>query len=104
MTISRKALLGVLQAAGLVVYCGAVATLMLNLQALFGKQPLLLGMVFFLVLFVISAVISGAIVLGYPAYLVLSGRFKEGAQLVAWTVGWMLVLLVLLGIALGLAG
>ena len=104
MRISRKILLGLLQAAGLVVYCGAVATLMLNLGAIFGKQPGLFGIVFFLMLFVVSAVISGAIVLGYPAYLALSGRFKEGAQLVAWTVGWMLALLVLVGVAFGIAG
>lgn len=103
MTTYRQTLLGLLQAAGLVVYCGAVATLMLNLPAIFGKQPGIFGIVFFLVLFVLSAVISGSIVLGYPAYLALNGRYKEGAQLVAWTVGWMLALLVLVGVTLSLA-
>lgn len=97
LSTNRKALLSLLQAAGLAIYCGAVATLMLNLPRLFGQRPGVAGVAFLLVLFVVSAMVSASMVLGYPAYLVMKGRIREGVHVVAWTAGWLVVFLVLAG-------
>lgn len=94
LSTKRKALLSLLQATGLAVYCGAVATLMLNAERVF-VRPGVAGIAFFLVLFVVSAMVSASIVLGYPAYLVTRGQIKEGVHIVAWTSGWLVAFLVL---------
>jgi hypothetical protein len=50
------------------------------------------GMVSFLLLFVVSACITGGLVLGYPAVLALQKRLRDAALLVGATVGWLILL------------
>ena len=76
---------------------------MLNLGPVFSEARGALGAIFLLVLFVVSAVLSAAIVLGHPTYLALSGRIREGVHIVAATVGWLLVVLLILGALVVLA-
>jgi hypothetical protein len=80
-----------LQAAGLVVYCGLVGLLMWRGERWFGPPYTFLGPVFFLVLFVASALISALIVLGYPFILFWEKKqtFKA-LKLVVCTSAWLI--------------
>lgn len=62
-----------------------------------------IGLMGFLLLFVISACISGSIVLGYPLVLALRRQIKEAVLLVAATVSWLILVLTLLVLASALA-
>ena len=46
-----------------------------------------------LLLFIVVACISGALVLGYPAVLAFGQRLREAVMLVAATVAWLVLLL-----------
>ena len=91
-------IVGLLQAVGLAAYCMLVAAFMQALVGAFPRGPSILGVTLLLLLFVFSAVISGSIVLGYPASLVLRGSIREAVYTVVATVGWTAVLL--LGVVL----
>ena len=91
-----------LQAVGLVVYCGLVGLLFWKGSDWFGKPPhLFLGPVMFLVLFVVSALISALIVLGYPFFLFWEKKkIKEALRLVVCTTLWIVFFFFLIVIAL----
>jgi hypothetical protein len=58
--------IGVLQAAGFLVYASGVAWLMINGNTLFGDNPhIFVGPLLFLSVFVFSAMFSAGILLGY---------------------------------------
>ena len=50
-----------------------------------------LGPVAFLLLFVLSAAITGALILGRPVVLYLENRKLEAVKLFLYTVGWLFV-------------
>lgn len=83
---------------GEALYISLVALLMFNINSLFGDQPdkpNIINPIAFLLLFVISASISGALVLGKPALLYLDGRKKEALQLFGFTLTWLVVFLLI---------
>jgi hypothetical protein len=49
----------------------------------------------FLLIFVFSAAISGALVLGKPILLYLENKKREAVELFVITLGWIFILLVL---------
>jgi hypothetical protein len=100
MKKSDYILKSLLSAAGVFVYVAAVAWLGFNSQAIFGKQINFLMPLFMLLLFVVSAAITGLLVLGKPIYLYLNGRKKEAITLLFATLTWLLVFLVGVAIAL----
>lgn len=51
-----------------------------------------------LLLFVISATVTGFLILGKPITLYLDGAKKEAFRFLAMTVGWLAAFLVLVGI------
>jgi hypothetical protein len=54
-----------------------------------------------LLLFVFSAVVSGFIVLGYPAALALRGEIKRALIIVGWTAGFLaLALIIVIGLGI----
>lgn len=89
-------IIGFFQALGLVLYCAAVGFLMISGEVWFGPMVGILGFVLFLLLFVVSALISAGIVLGYPAWLFLQKRISQAIDLVIWTVFWLLAILLTL--------
>ncbi len=100
MSPVRTVTLGLLQATGLAIYCWLVAFIPSILSnANLVATPPTVGVLAFLLLFVFSAVVSGAIVLGYPGYLTLNGRWREGARLVAATAAWLALFLIILALA-----
>ena len=109
MSNKRIALLGLAQALGTMSYVVLVVLMLVGglvsvddpdrVQELFVVVSALL-------LFVISACITGSLVLGYAAILALRQQIRDAVLLIASTVGWLvLLMLIVVGIAVsGLIG
>jgi hypothetical protein len=84
-------------ALGTVAYVALVGTIMSNGDKLFGDKPdsTVLGPISFLLLFVVSASVTGLLVLGTPARWYLDGRKSEAVQLLGTTVGWLAIFAIL---------
>ncbi len=79
-----------LQATGLVIYCSLIGLLFWQGENLFGPPFTFLIPAMFLVLFVVSAIISALIVLGYPFILFWEKKKTiEALKLVIFTAGWL---------------
>ncbi|MBI4084954.1 MAG: hypothetical protein HY432_00355 [Candidatus Liptonbacteria bacterium] len=92
MKKSEYLLKSFINAAGVFIYVSAVAWLMFNSQNIFGKDENFLIPLFVLMLFVISALITGLLILGKPIHLYLSGFKKEAFILLFSTLGWLILL------------
>lgn len=92
-----------INALGTAAYVATLVTLILNGEKMFGTIDNILGPIAFLLVFVISASITGGLVLGKPILMFLDGQKKEAVQLFMYTVGWLaLIAIILLIIALSL--
>lgn len=80
-----------LSSLGVLVYTSLVATLMFNASKVFGMVSSLLIPVFLLLLFIVSACITGALVLGYPIVLFLNGQKKQAIKFFAAVLAWLLL-------------
>lgn len=85
-----------LSAFGEGLYIFLVALLIRNGDKIFGNNPSILGIITFLLLFVVSAAISGALILGKPILFYLEGKKKEAIELFSLTLGWIFIFLVIL--------
>lgn len=92
MKNSRLILTSFLSAGGVAVYTGAVSFVMNNGQQIFGKMTGVLAPVAFLLLFVLSAAITGGMVLGRPGMLYLEGHRVEAIKLFLYTLGWLFLM------------
>lgn len=83
-------------ALGEAAYITLVALLMTGVEKLFGNKPdpAVIAPVAFLLLFVISAAISGALILGKPLMLYLDGKKKEAVQFFGFTLAWLFAFLI----------
>ena len=79
------------------VYISLVALLMFTVGKLFSDKPdpVIVAPIAFLLLFVISAAISGALILGKPVMLYLDGQKKDALQLFSFTLAWLVVFLLI---------
>ena len=91
-----------LNAVGVFVYVALIAWLGFNSQKIFGKTPSFLAPLFIILLFVVSACITGALVLGRPILMYLNGQKKEALVLFFATLGWLVLFLVVVVIVLAL--
>ncbi len=84
-------------AIGVTVYVSLVVGLMMNLQNVLGVRPgqEFIGGLVILLLFVLSAAVVGSLIFGRPVYLYFSGEKKQSVLLVASTIVWLLVCMVL---------
>lgn len=84
-----------LLALGEAVYIILVALLMTGIEKWFsGKpDPAVVAPIAILLLFVISAAISGALILGKPAMLYLDGQKKAALQLFGAILLWLIIFL-----------
>lgn len=80
---------GLLNALGTLVYIIVVATLIQNGDRLFGDMDNFVGPIAFLLLFTLSAVVVGSLVLGKPIMLYLDGKKKEAVTLFMQTASWL---------------
>lgn len=102
MSNSKLTLQGFLFSLGVVAYVFLVVLVMKNGDTLFGATNNLLGPMAILLLFTVSAAITGSLVFGRPIYLFLNGLKKEAVTLALYTIGFLFLetILVLFGLAL----
>ncbi len=91
---NSPSLIGFLQAAGVVIYCGFVAVFFFYMSQT-KAQPGFFGFFLMLALFVFSAAITGSLVFGYPAYLVLNKRIKEAINILTYTLLFSLIIILI---------
>lgn len=100
----KKTLLGqsFVLAFGESVYVALVAIFMSNLQTVFAghDKPGAMGFVILLLLFVISAAVSGALILGKPILIYFEHRKKEALKLFGLVLGWLIIFMIILILAL----
>lgn len=86
-----------LSALGEGVYVMLVSLFMQCASRLFGPpDPNFLGFIVFILVFVLSAAVSGALILGKPILMYLDGKKKEAVTLFAYTLMWIMVLVAVL--------
>lgn len=79
---------------GEVAYVSLVAFFMFNMEKFFGSKPdSAFAPVAFLILLVISAAVSAALVFGGPVLLYLEGKKKDAIRLFIYTISWLVVFL-----------
>lgn len=78
-----------LNALGTLVYIAIVASIMQNGDRIFGEMENYIGPIAFLLLFTLSAIVVGSLVLGKPILLYLDGKKKEAVQLFFQTAAWI---------------
>lgn len=92
-------LIAFLQVLAVVAYILVFAFAVNNVPRIFNlsdfDQPMV-GMTFFLLAFVTSALICGSLILGYPIYLFLGGEKRQAVMVVLWSVCWFIAALLLL--------
>jgi SNF family Na+-dependent transporter len=92
MKNSNLVLTSFLNSLGITIYISGVSLLMIYGEQIFGKMDNFLGPVAFLLLFVVSAAITGALAVGKPVILYLNKQKKEAVKLFFYTIGWLALL------------
>ena len=82
--------IGLLQAIGITIYCLLIAGLFQLLERFSTSSPEYVVMALILILLVFSAALCGFILFGYPVYLILNKKLKEGLQILGFSALWML--------------
>ncbi|MDD4995410.1 MAG: hypothetical protein PHW53_03045 [Patescibacteria group bacterium] len=81
----NSAWIGLTSAVGEIAYVALVVLFFwLADEMTFGNMEFI-GVGLFLLVFVFSAIVSGSILIVYPAVLVLRGEVKRGLTILAWT-------------------
>jgi len=78
-----------LHALAAVIYVAAVASIMKNGERLFGEINSVVGPIAFLLLFVFSAAMMGALVMARPLMLYLDGDKAGALRLFSYIIGWL---------------
>lgn len=89
-----------LNAAGTFAYITVIALFMSRASDLFGAEDTALTPVFALTLFVVSAFVTGLLVLGKPIMLYIDGERRDALKLLITTVAWLAVFLVAVGVSM----
>lgn len=89
MKNSKLIFISFLDALGVAVYVAIVSFIMQNGQRIFGKMDNFLGPIAFLLLFVLSAAITGALILGRPVILYFEGSKIEAIKFFLYTICWL---------------
>lgn len=85
MRNSKLLFWAVVDSLGIFVYISTVAFMMLNGDKFFGEVNDFTASLMILLLFVVSAVITSSLFLGWPVYLFLNGLKQEGIKLFFYT-------------------
>lgn len=85
-----------LHALGVVLYIVGVASFLTRAEKMFGNGKEILAPILMLLLLVISASITGLLVLGRPIHLYMQGEKKTAFTFLFATLGWLVVFAVLL--------
>lgn len=91
MKKSEYILKSLINALGVFVYVFIVALLLSHIEHAFDDKPSFLVPIFMLLLFIVSASITGLLVLGRPIHLYLSGLKREAFVLLFVTLAWLIL-------------
>jgi len=91
MKKSQYILNSFLSALGVLGYVCLIGWLLFNGENIFGKQDSFIMPILLLLLLIISASITGLLVLGKPIHLYLNGLKKQGITLFLVTLGWLAI-------------
>jgi hypothetical protein len=80
-----------LYALGAGVYIVLVGLFMHYAESLFGKNDNVIGIVAVLILFSLSALVVGGLLIGKPVMLYIDGKKKDAILMLASVAGWMLL-------------
>lgn len=89
----QRSLLNVL---GTIGYISIVALFMNNASKVLGEKDNALSPILFLLLFVLSAAITGSLIAGKPLLMYLNGEKPQAIKLFLYTLGWLALALVVL--------
>ena len=92
MKNSKLVCYGIIHSIGVFIYVSAVAFLMFNGKKIFGQTDSFLQPVAILLLFVVSAAITGSLVLIRPINLYLNGMKKEAIKLLIYTIVFLFLI------------
>jgi hypothetical protein len=96
MKISKIILWSVIDSLAAFAYILWVAWLMFNGKFIFGDMKNFFGPATLLLLFVLSASIVGALVLGRPILLYLDGKKTDAVKLLAYTISCLFILTIII--------
>ena len=85
----------IIHSLGVLAYVSLVVKFMNNAQRLFGKNDNAMTGVVALMIFILSALVTGSLVLGRPIMLYLDGKKSEAVKLLFYTMASLFVLLLL---------
>jgi len=97
---TKLILLAVRNSVGVMLYVAGVSWLMMNGEMMLGSprnMPAFLGPLFFLMLFVFSALVTSLLVFGLPVLHYLNGQKQDALRLLGYTVLAMFAEVVLVG-------
>jgi len=69
---------------------------MQNAPKAFGSMNNLVGPAAFLLLFILSAAVTGSLILGKPILMYLDGKKAEALKLFLYTLGWLVLGIIIL--------
>lgn len=95
MKTSKIILWSVIDAAAVAVYVTGVSLLFSNAERIFGKMTGFLGPMAMLLLLVVSAAITALSVFGRPIYLIYEGQKTEGIKMLFYTIGFLVLITIL---------
>lgn len=96
MKKSQYILKSLRNALGVLVYVTGVALAMFNMEHAFDNEPSFLVPVIMLLLFIISAAVTGSLVLGKPIMLYLDNQKKEAFIFLFLTLAWLVSFIILI--------
>ncbi len=85
-----------LNALGVTAYVSVIATIMQNGEKYFESVNESIAPIAFLTLFVLSAAVTGGLVLGKPVLMYLNNQKNEAIRLFIYTLGWLALAVVIL--------
>ncbi len=85
-----------LNALGTIAYVSVLVALAQNGEKIFGQVNQSLAPVAFLILFVLSAAVTGGLVLGKPVMLYLANQKSEAIRMFIYTLCWLALAVVIL--------
>jgi hypothetical protein len=95
---------GLFQATGLTAYCAFIGWFIFcKAEEIFGPVAVVFDISLFLLLFVVSAMICGFIVFGYPFFLFTkTKKLLVPAKIIGFTTGWLALITVIVFVIYGL--
>ncbi|MDD3101535.1 MAG: hypothetical protein PHE59_00070 [Patescibacteria group bacterium] len=92
MKNQKSIFISLLNAIGVAVYVIGISFILRNGDKIFSKMDNFLAPVAFLLLFVLSAAITGMLVLGKPLLLYSENRKSEAIKMFFYTIGWLFLI------------